>query len=127
MTDNPLNQVLPSDKLSLIAQYDASRASSFIAASQERGEGISFPIREGPAWELAGGVLALSTDRYDIYFRQLPAIKRGIFEKIWNLRLAFPHVDFTMDPGQDLLVVVEERATQPRYESHIILRPLHVF
>jgi hypothetical protein len=120
MTDNPLNRLPPANKLTLVAQYDAMRTSSFIAASQKRGERNAYSTLDGPAWELAGGVLALSADRYDISLKQLPAIKRGIVEKTWRLKPEFPHVDFTMDPGQDLLVVVEERAAEPTYEPHLI-------
>lgn len=62
----------------------------------------------GQVWELYGGVLALSTaDRRTLSFRQLPSHHRGIEEKTWTVDVSNLNLrDFTIDPSQDLLVIV---------------------
>lgn len=59
-------------------------------------------------WELAGGVLAQSASSRDsLLFTQLPSKLRNIEKKRWELDISrFKVRDFTMDPSQDLLVLV---------------------
>ena len=61
----------------------------------------------GGYWELYGGVLAGCESSRTLVFRQLPSLIRGIPDKEWSIPdLDFDVDDFTMDPAQDLLVVV---------------------
>lgn len=69
------------------------------------------PMLKGNVWELYGGVLAQQTskDSQILEFRQLPSELRGIKEKEWQVRwLGFRIRDFSMDPAQELLVVIEK-------------------
>ncbi|KAH7913000.1 hypothetical protein BJ138DRAFT_1178386 [Hygrophoropsis aurantiaca] len=66
------------------------------------------PRPGGGLWELCGGVLAQSTNSGTLVFRQLPSHYRGITERQWEVDISdIPVRDFTMDPSQDLLVLVE--------------------
>ncbi|KDQ56145.1 hypothetical protein JAAARDRAFT_322114 [Jaapia argillacea MUCL 33604] len=67
-----------------------------------------FPLAEGDLWELTGGVWALAKGPRSISFHQLPSVSRGIDSKKWSIHdVGFEIHDFVMDPGQDLLVLVE--------------------
>ncbi|KAF8634482.1 hypothetical protein AX15_000921 [Amanita polypyramis BW_CC] len=63
----------------------------------------------GGLWELYGNVLAQnSADKSALHFKQLPSQSRGIQEKDWSVDVKqFQVKDFTMDPAQDLLVILE--------------------
>ena len=63
----------------------------------------------GSYWELCGNVFAqYARDNSEIQFKQLPSRSRDIHEKDWTVDArAFEIQDFGMDPGQDLLVVIE--------------------
>ncbi|KAI0345191.1 hypothetical protein BDW22DRAFT_1426877 [Trametopsis cervina] len=104
LSDNPNNTLSALQKRAQLIAYRNKWFSPFLREVEKQ----SYPVREGPAWELAGGVLGQSTDRGHIEFTQLPSRIRGAVDaKMWTARPHFPHVDFTMDPGQDLLVTVE--------------------
>ncbi|KAH7929334.1 hypothetical protein BV22DRAFT_1029582 [Leucogyrophana mollusca] len=63
---------------------------------------------EGDIWELYGGVLAQGRRSGPLGFRQLPSHYRGIEERVWGVHV--PGIalrDFTMDPSQDLLVLID--------------------
>ncbi|TFK30802.1 hypothetical protein FA15DRAFT_677031 [Coprinopsis marcescibilis] len=67
-------------------------------------------MSRGGLWELFGGVLAQKTQKgrsgFDFY--RFPSSIRGIEEKKWNVPSpGFPVRDFCMDPGQDLLVLLQ--------------------
>lgn len=70
---------------------------------------IEIPMLDGDTWELCGGVLGQTTGEGGFHFYRLPSDLRGIREARWTLepRFEFRVCDFTMDPGQDLLVLVE--------------------
>lgn len=70
---------------------------------------LKIPMSSGGLWEIYGGVLAQNTEQGEIQFYQLPSDLRGIEEKRWTLPGDFGFVvrDFSMDPGQDLLVLVQ--------------------
>jgi hypothetical protein len=74
---------------------------------------VKIPMKDGGLWELFGGVLGHSTQKGELNFHQLPSDIRGIEEKTWTLGPDFGCTvgDFSMDPYQDLLVLVE--APQP--------------
>lgn len=65
---------------------------------------------EGPAWELIGGVLGVSPSPDVLQITQLPSKYRRIPYKQWTLsNKGFEVEDFSMDPSQDLLVVVQRQ------------------
>lgn len=63
---------------------------------------------QGNLWELSGGVLAqTSRGNTEILFRQLPSRIRKIEQKTWSVSTQELHLrDFTMDPSQDLMVLI---------------------
>lgn len=69
---------------------------------------MTTPIDTGPAWELAGGVLGQSVGQNNLRFNRLGSKLQGVSQQTWNVDLGFNLRDFTMDPGQDLLVVLRE-------------------
>ncbi|CAL1702699.1 unnamed protein product [Somion occarium] len=66
-------------------------------------------------WELSCGVLCQARGRRTLVFRQLPSVLRGIKERAWELEdIGVDIRDFSMDPAQDLLVVVETHNASQR-------------
>lgn len=112
MSDNPGHTMSVPDKLSLLKEYTMAwteLAADKLDASRQR-----IPLQDGTAWELAGGVLAQSIGSDKIEFRQFPSRLRGIEADLWTTSLDCSVRDFTMDPGQDLLVVVESLPFEQR-------------
>ncbi|KAG1715996.1 hypothetical protein ID866_1161 [Astraeus odoratus] len=65
------------------------------------------PMLGGHLWELYGGVLAQTNIDGSIRFRRLPSRIRGIEEMVWSVPMPDLDLrDFTMDPAQDLLVLI---------------------
>ncbi|KAI0086648.1 hypothetical protein BDY19DRAFT_959609 [Irpex rosettiformis] len=108
VSDNPLNTMLKGQKRELLLQHRAKWLSRQAVPKSANTDKRAYPAQEGPAWELVGGVLAQSRDRNTIEFVRLPSILRGIQEETWTVDLPCPHADFTMDPAQDLLVMIEQ-------------------
>jgi len=69
---------------------------------------FQMPMRRGGLYELYGGVWVQTTAAGALIFSQLPSIVRGIEQRQWDLRLEFPLRDLGIDPGQDLLVLVQQ-------------------
>ncbi|KAF9229120.1 hypothetical protein BS17DRAFT_771061 [Gyrodon lividus] len=62
---------------------------------------------QGSLYELYGGVLVQSNHLGGLVFRRLPSHYRGIDEHVWSLDLPDVNLrDFTLDPAQDLLVLI---------------------
>ncbi|KAF9078284.1 hypothetical protein BDP27DRAFT_1280739 [Rhodocollybia butyracea] len=76
----------------------------------------------GGLWELFGDVLAQHRHDKSFIFVQLPGYHRGIPERQWVVKPEVPDVrDFTMEPSQDLLVILETpRRTARRSGYHRI-------
>ncbi|KAI0086888.1 hypothetical protein BDY19DRAFT_1058433 [Irpex rosettiformis] len=112
MSDNPLNATSKHRKHELLRQHHAkwsSRSKETVLDSEIPGK-KTYPVKKtGNRLELVGGVLAQNANGNAIEFVRLPSISRGIQEEIWTVRLPCFHNVFTMDPGQDLLVIVEPR------------------
>lgn len=72
----------------------------------------SLPHHYNACWEFAGGVVGFSSpDDRSLCFNQIPSDIRGLHEDEWQLGdFSFFVQDFTMDPSQDLLVVIEAEA-----------------
>jgi hypothetical protein len=70
---------------------------------------VKIPMNDGGLWALSGGVLSYENQKGELAFHQLPSDIRGIDEKTWTLGPDFGCTieDFSMDPYQDLLVLVE--------------------
>lgn len=59
-------------------------------------------------WEFSRNVLAQARRSRDLVFVQLPSIIRQTEQKRWEISdVGFQIHDFTMDPDQDLLVILE--------------------
>jgi len=66
------------------------------------------PMRRGGLYELYGGVWVQATAAGVLICNQLPSTVRGIKQRQWDLRVGFPLRDLGIDPGQDLLVLVQQ-------------------
>jgi hypothetical protein len=67
-------------------------------------------MTRGQVWELYGGVLAQGRPKSSFMFWQLPSTSRGTETKHWSVHLDDSEIkvrDFTIDPSQDLLVIVD--------------------
>lgn len=65
---------------------------------------------QGSLYELYGGVLVQSNQLSGrgLVFRRLPSHYRRIEEHVWSLDLDLNLRDFTLDPAQDLLVLIAQ-------------------
>lgn len=102
MMDGPPSSFTTSDRLALLKERNAAWESLRWVESQD------IPMMQGHVWELYGGVFAQSSTPDVLHFRQLPSKYRKIKEKTWGVALDIHVRDFTMDPAQDLLVLIEQ-------------------
>lgn len=102
MMDGPPSPFITSDRLALLKERNAAWESLRWVESQD------IPMMQGHVWELYGGVFAQSSTPDVLHFRQLPSKYRKIEEKTWGVALDIHVRDFTMDPAQDLLVLIEQ-------------------
>jgi hypothetical protein len=101
MVDGPPGSLTTSERLELLRSYEASWKNI------QWGEHNTVSYPQGPASELYGNVWAHSRGSNAIDFVQLPSRLRGISMRQWTLRFDFDVRDFSMDPSQDLLVLIE--------------------
>ena len=105
LEDNPIRFTTKPEKRQLLRNYlQAWSRFQFLEPSSENVEVI--PFEDGPAWELAGGVLAQSSGLQKVCFHQLGSTLRSIPRKTWETQLDFNCRDFSIDPAQDLLVAI---------------------
>ncbi|KZT05998.1 uncharacterized protein LAESUDRAFT_680684 [Laetiporus sulphureus 93-53] len=118
MEDGPPSIESPAERLQLLKKHqEAWRSLNF------KDDKI-IPMLKGEVWELYGGVLAQARSSNTLSFRQLPSIMRGIEEKEWVVEaMGFEIRDFTMDPSQDLLVVIQ-KPSRDSESIHVHLRVL---
>lgn len=102
MVDGPPSTLTTSDRLALLKERNAAWESLRWVESRD------IPMMQGHIWELYGDVFAQSSTSDVLHFRQLPSNYRKIEEKTWGVALDINVRDFTMDPAQDLLVLIEE-------------------
>ncbi|KAH7926864.1 hypothetical protein BV22DRAFT_1032479 [Leucogyrophana mollusca] len=77
-------------------------------------------MEQGHCWELCGGVLCQATGTGGLSCVQLPSRFRGIEEKRWTLaNFGFNVRDFTIDPSQDLLVLLEATGLHQSFIVHL--------
>jgi hypothetical protein len=101
MVDGPPGGLTTSERLELLRSYEASWKN----LEWSEYNTVSYP--EGRAWEFYGNVWAHSRGSNAIDFVQLPSRLRGIPMQQWTLRFDIDVRDFSMDPSQDLLVIIE--------------------
>ncbi|KAI5991347.1 hypothetical protein EDC04DRAFT_2911589 [Pisolithus marmoratus] len=119
--DNPLSSFDFPRKLAALQRHQAAwRALQWTSAKD-------IPMLH--LWELYGGVLAQSDFNRTIHFRRLPSQIREIEEHSWSVSASDTDLrDFTMDPAQDLLVLIARprrgRRLDARLETAVHLRSL---
>ncbi|KAG2350184.1 hypothetical protein BDR05DRAFT_954285 [Suillus weaverae] len=107
MVDGPPSPFTTLDRLALLKERNAAWESLKWVESQD------IPMMQGHIWELYGGVFAQSSMPNVLHFRQLPSKYRKVEEKTWRVALDIHVRDFTMDPAQDLLVLIEQPTSLP--------------
>ena len=105
MEDNRTSLLSKAEKLSQLRHY--RQTWRHIGRQDQKFTAEVVPIHDGPAWEFAGGVLAQCVGTKAIEFKQLPSSLRGVKAQTWTAQLGTNIVDFTADPGQDLLVIIQ--------------------
>jgi hypothetical protein len=107
MEDGPPSSMSPAERLDKLRQYMTAWD------ALEWGPNETIEMSAGNLWELYGGVLAQCVSDGGIKLRQLPSDHRCIKSDIWFVETLGIHVrDFTMDPSQDLLVLIENPTWQ---------------
>jgi hypothetical protein len=101
MVDGPPGNLITSERLDLLRSYEASWKNFEWNEHNTRFKPL------GATWELYGNVWAHGIGSDAIEFVQLPSHIRGIPMRQWTLRFDFSVRDFTMDPSQNLLVMIE--------------------
>ncbi|KAI9056374.1 hypothetical protein FKP32DRAFT_1639392 [Trametes sanguinea] len=83
------------------------------------------PMLQGGVWELYGGVLGQGEGARTLVFKQLPSTLRGIEGRQWRIEDVGVNIrDFGMDPAQDLLIIIENRADGAGVICSVHLRSL---
>lgn len=100
MEDGPPSTLSNSDRLERLLQHQ-----EVWKALRWQSETI-VPMTRGGVWEFYGGVLAQARGRETLLFKQISSKFKNIEEKDWECDLKLRVRDFTMDPAQDLLVVI---------------------
>jgi hypothetical protein len=116
MVDGPPGGLTTSERLELLRRYEASWKNF------EWSEYNTVHCLQGPGWhwDFIGNVWAhhRGIDAIDIV--QLPSRLRGIPMRQWTLRFDFPVGQFSMDPSQDLLVMIENNYRQYVWRSSFV-------
>jgi len=101
MVDGPPGSLTTSERLELLRRYEASWKNF------EWSEQNTYVYPHEPTWEFYGNVWAHSRGRDAIDFVQMPSRLRGIPIRQWTISFDFEVRHFSMDPAQDLLVIIE--------------------
>ena len=102
--DGPPGDLTTSKRFDLLRKYEASWKN---IEWNEHNTIISSTGGPG-VWELYGNVWAHNNESDAMEFVQLPSRIRSIPMRQWTLRFDFAVRDFSMDPSQDLLVVIAD-------------------
>jgi hypothetical protein len=103
MEDGPPSNVGPADRLKILKEHQ----NAWHNLTWQDHEVITMFRNE---WDCLGGMLAnvLADESFrSLVVRQLPSILRGIKRTEWRVDMNFRIYDFTLDPQQDLLIVIE--------------------
>ena len=107
LEDNPEHPLRRQAKRPLLRTYqDAWNNISHL--SPRKSNTVLIPIEDGPAWELAGGVLGQSVGQKQLRFNRLGSKLQSVVPHSWIVDVDLNVRDFTMDPGQDLFVALRE-------------------
>ncbi|EPQ60476.1 hypothetical protein GLOTRDRAFT_135147 [Gloeophyllum trabeum ATCC 11539] len=118
LVDGPRSGLSATEKLDMLRKRQTAW-DKLLWVDQKR-----VPMTNGHLYELYGGVLAQSSGQRSLVFRRLPSHFRRIEERVWTIEdVGVSMRDFGMDPGQDLLVIIEE-AEEPHKMCRIHLRKL---
>lgn len=104
MQDGPPSVMCHADRLTMLRNSQAAwHALQWTAVTDIK-------MLQGSLYELYGGVLVQSDHLggSSLVFRRLPSRFRSIEEHVWSLALGFILRDFTLDPAQDLLVLIAQ-------------------
>ena len=97
--DGPSGTITSMDRMQLLSKYES-------AWNQLKWGTELVLLRDISIWALHGGVLGLARGK-TIVFTRLPSEIKGIPESSWKCEVDFVISEFTMDPAQDLLVILE--------------------
>ncbi|KAI0672339.1 hypothetical protein C8Q78DRAFT_1026481 [Trametes maxima] len=119
MEDGPTSTLTAAERLQILRTRQAAWDKLENTSSEE------VPMLRGGVWELYGGVLAQGEGSRTLVLKQLPSAIRGIEGREWRIEdLGVKMRDFGMDPAQDLLVVLENRAEGASMTCAVHLRTL---
>ncbi|KAI0649960.1 hypothetical protein C8Q79DRAFT_941783 [Trametes meyenii] len=119
MEDGPPSTLTAAERLQILRTRQAAWDKLAKTSREE------VPMLEGGVWELHGGVLAQGEGSRTLVLKQLPSAIRGIESREWRIEdLGVNMRDFGMDPAQDLLVVIENRAEWTGTTCSVHLRTL---
>lgn len=119
MEDGPTSDLAPLARLALLREKQSAwKTLTWKSESTYR-------MMIGEYWELYGGVLAQEEGGRKLVLQQLPSVIRGIEGRQWEIPdVGTDLVEITMDPAQDLLVLVEEHVVE--YVNPAKLRYVHL-
>ncbi|KAL4069738.1 hypothetical protein V8B97DRAFT_1872356 [Scleroderma yunnanense] len=119
--DNPHSSLDYSGKLDTLRKHQAAwRTLQWTDIKDIR-------MLRGNLWELYGGVLAQSDINDTICFRRLPSRIRGIEERVWSVTTSdLDLCDFTLDPAQDLLILITRPKLRPQSSSENMEIAIHI-
>ena len=103
MVNGPPGSLTTSERLELLRRYEAS----WETFEWSEKNTLDYPSPHGPSWEFYGNVSVRRRGKDAIDFVQLPSGLRGIPMRQWTITFDFIIGHFSMDPSQDLLVIIE--------------------
>ncbi|KAG1724545.1 hypothetical protein EDB19DRAFT_309780 [Suillus lakei] len=112
MEDGTQSQLTAASKLALLKERNACWE------ALKWGETRDLPLLQGDIiWELCGGVFAQSRLPGALRLYRLPSRYRNIPPSSWKIPLLSDTKDFTMDPAQDLLVLIDKPVLIPTHND----------
>lgn len=105
MRDGPPGRLTSTERLQMLTSHlEAWRTLSW--TKQE-----TIPILLGDIWELVDSVFGMADGPRSMLLRQLPSQLRCVESREWKIEFQFDVEDFSIDPSQDLLLVIERCVT----------------
>ncbi|KZT30761.1 hypothetical protein NEOLEDRAFT_1054001 [Neolentinus lepideus HHB14362 ss-1] len=119
LVDGPRNDLSSAEKLDMLRQRQTA---------WERMEWVeqrTISMANGNLYELYGGVFAQSLAERSLVFKRLPSRYRQIEERTWTIGdVGVDMRDFSIDPGQNLLAIIEELWIRNERSIRVHLRTL---
>ncbi|KIK39544.1 hypothetical protein CY34DRAFT_769076 [Suillus luteus UH-Slu-Lm8-n1] len=117
MEDGAHSQLTATSRLALLKERNFCWDALRWGATKD----LSLPLQDsGDLWELSGGIFAqshLSANPPSLRLLQFPSQYRNIRVNSWRIPLLRNIQDFTIDPVQDLLVLVEKPIVIPTHNN----------